>query len=71
MHQFENLIIGSKTKVDEQIVSCRKTYDSFNCGLCHFKEINSDCPQGNSRPLCFASERTDIESVFYPQIKSV
>ena len=71
MKQLTDAQIGKHTTIEGQRITCRKTYEKFCCVMCHFKEKGPHCPQGKEKPLCFASERLDNKSVYFPQIKGV
>lgn len=68
--EIKNIKIGSQFKIGGQKVFCRKTDKLFTCCKCHFFEKGPHCPQGKKLPLCFAQERADRESVYYPNSKS-
>jgi hypothetical protein len=69
MEQFINAKIGEKVKNIDN-TTCLKTSINHHCGICAFKVQGDHCPKGKIRPACFASERIDRESVFFPLIKT-
>jgi len=72
MNKYLNAKIGSKIKTDTVTVLCKKTTGNHNCGYCSFGEKTDNCPLSKLLPACFASERTDRQSVYFPfpKIKS-
>lgn len=69
MKNLRNLQIDKLTVLQGIKLTCRRTYDRFHCGVCYFKEKGENCPQGVKDPLCFATEREDLESVYFQKSK--
>ncbi len=66
MHtKLANMPLGKNIRIEKNWIICSKTFPSFHCGLCHFKERGSHCPQGKTLPLCFSQERHDRESIYF------
>lgn len=67
MEQFINAKIGSRIpRNGKASVLCNKTTENHKCSRCSFGEKGDHCPQGKLYPACFASERTDKQSVYFP-----
>lgn len=63
---YENMPIGETTIQDGRNLLCARTLDKHTCSRCFFHIKSEKCPQGKKYPACFASERIDNESVYYP-----
>lgn len=63
---YENMLIGQINVQDGKRLLCARTLDKHTCSRCFFHIKSEKCPQGKKYPACFASERIDRTSVYYP-----
>lgn len=65
MNNFKNIKIFEYITHKKTLLYVSLTHINFKCTDCYFREKGSHCPQGKHKPICFASENKNKESVYF------